>query len=275
VLVHTFRCQDYDDLKSIFAKREGLLDVFVIGRMALVRVSEESADQRRECARKVGYDIRRLFSDRPLLRVWNEMWSKIKNDIDTMLRAGSLDIDKFAKVFPKIDLTADPRVFALFASGTDRFALNIWAAIYHPPYELAGTLVHEADHRKYHLDNGTLHSDQEKLKEFHKEHLREMERRAYNTELAFLSKIRVSVDPLWEVEIVSGRPLLTYTLNKHVSTRENMLDELLKMDSTATRYEHGRQEASYTDQMQLMAMLGISFDARKIGPTYRRVEVQF
>jgi hypothetical protein len=147
--------------------------------------------------------------------------------------------------------------------------------MYHPPFELAGTLVHESDHRKYHEENGALFWNEEKLKEFAGTHNKEIELRAYQNELVFLNRARGLIDPGWEVEIVSGKLLLTYELDEIISNRQKTLEGISKLDSGATEYKHVRQDASYTDQIALMTKLGIKLDASKLGATYRRREIQF
>jgi hypothetical protein len=240
-----------------------------------MKVDEDSADRRRELGSRVAYDIRRLFSNRPLLKTWNESWVDIKRNVDITLQAASLSINRFAEMFPKIELTADPRIFAQFAASRDRLCLNIWATIYHPPFELAATLIHESDHRAFHVERGTLLATEAELREFALKHNREMELRAYRNELDFLNKLHGNVDPVWEIEILPGRLLLKYELDTHIASRQKMFDNISTMEAGADLYKYERQNASYTDQIAIMEKLGIRLDPTKLGRTYRRTEVSF
>ena len=217
--------------------------------------------KRGRLARKIGYNIHSVSSHKPLQEEWKEMWNEIKQDIDVVLRQGSLTIGDFAQNFKSLSLTADPRVFFRFSPTTDSLLMNAWAAMYHAPFEIAGTLVHENDHREFHRENGTIGASYEVIVEFQRNHSRDSEVQAFKKELGFLKLIQTRVDPVWIIPLATEQ--ITYEINKIIADRERVLGTVSSMGPDSAQYQHASTAESASLVVPLMKQLNVNLDGLK------------
>lgn len=217
--------------------------------------------KRSELASSVKYDIRRLSSNKPSQEAWKGIWGEIKTEIDIVLRAGNLSISLFEQSFHLIELTADPRIFVRFIPSKDRLWLSIWGLMFHPPFELAGMLVQENDHRKYHQESRNLLASANEIREFLKLHMKEIELRGYMAELNFLRQARPSLDPKWIIFLRETQ--VTYDLDEQISAKEKMVDKLSRMDKQAVEYGEKLTDAALDDLIYLMKCLNIELNRMK------------
>jgi len=239
-----------------------------------------SIDRRMVFVQRVANDVKHIEKDETLLDKWTELWSEVKHEIDTILRKDSQSIDTFAKRFPQIELTVDPRIFAHFAPTRDIFAVNIYGAFFYPPYELAGTLIHEDDHKWFYEEHQMLGLTDQQYKEFHKRYGVEIELRALGKELGFIKRIKPFISSEWYVEFLPQNlnlpyPRFSYKVEDYIRLKEQLVKQLSECKEMAKNYDHRRQDASFAGLTKIMEVLGILVDRAFLGKTYERISVPF
>ena len=75
-----------------------------------------------------------------------------------------------------------------FDTERNSLAVRFWSLLFCPSFQLAGGLVHEANHYRYLECNGMLGKPESVQEEFEKSHRREMEILAREEELEFLER---------------------------------------------------------------------------------------
>jgi len=239
-----------------------------------------AVDRRMVFVQKVANDVKSIEKDQKLLDNWARLWSEVKDEIDVVLQADSHSIEYFAKRFPEIELTIDPRIFAQFVPVRDRLTINIWGVFFWPPYELAGTLIHEEDHKCFFEEQGMLLASEEKQKEFDKQNKVELELRAFKKELRFAKRIRLFVTSEWHVDFLPQNInlphlRLSYKLDDYIRTREQSVKQFSEREGVAIDYKHKRQDVSFERLTKIMEVLGVNIDRASLGKTYERVSVLF
>jgi len=239
-----------------------------------------TVDRRMVFVQKVANDVRRIEKDEKLLNKWAELWSEVKNEVDAVLRKDLQSIDKFAKRLPKIELTVDPRIFAHFVPARDALTINIWGVFFYPPYELAGALIHEEDHKCFFEERNMLFAPEEKQKEFDKQHGVEMELRAVKKELDFAKRIKPLIGLGWHVDFLPQdinlpHPRFSYKLEDYIRLKERLIEQFSERRGVTIDYNRRRQEAGFAGLANIMETLGISVDAASLGKTYERISVPF
>jgi hypothetical protein len=186
------------------------------------------------------------------------LWAEIKRDVDGVLRQGSLSIDLFAKIFKSVGITADPRVYFRYAPMHDSLWMNVWGVMYHPPFEIAGTLVHENEHRAFSVEKGVVGASYDELLRFGNIYGREGEIRAHQKELVFLKAVRDLIDRTWIIILPTNQ--INYDFDKTIVDREQRLEAL--SSSSATSNAHEYQVASTAkaneDILNIMKMLNVN-----------------
>jgi len=225
--------------------------------------------KRVQLARKVKYNIHAISSHKPLQDAWRQIWNEIKLDADGVLRHGSLTIDSFAKTFQMFGLTADPRVGFRFAPIQDRLWLNVWVALFYPPFQIAGSLVHEDDHRKFESENGILGASFQKVSEFFELHAKELEIRAHEKELDFLKSVRNSIDPKWTIRL-NQKDQITYEIGGAIAFVERSLEKLSSMSANAAEYMSLATNVANAHIVKNMKILNI--DLSGMGKVIKREE---
>jgi len=237
-------------------------------------------DRRVVFVQRVANDVKRIETGKKLLDKWIELWSEVKHELDAILRKNSQSIDTFAKRFPQIELTVDPRIFAHFAPTRDIFAVNIYGVFFHPPYELAGTLIHEDDHKWFYEEHQMLRLTDQQYKEFHKRYGVEIELRALGKELGFIKRIKPFISSEWYVEFLSQNlnlpyPRFSYKVEDYIRLKEQLVKQLSERKRMAKNYDHRRQDASFAGLAKIMEVLGIFVDRASLGKNYERISVPF
>jgi len=217
-------------------------------------VSFESCAKRAKLCQKVGYNIRTIPSHAPLQNDWTELWAEIKRDVHEILRQGSLNIDLFIKNFKSLGLTADPRVFFRFVPMHDSLWMNVWGVMYHPPFEIASTLVHEKEHRTF-CSEKVIGASYDELAKFGKLYGKESEIRAHEKEVAFLKLVRNSIDRTWIV-ILPTSAQIAYDFDNRITDQEKQLDALKSSaTSSGQEYQVASTAKASQDLLKIMRFL--------------------
>jgi hypothetical protein len=211
-----------------------------------------------------------MSSHKPLQDAWAEIWVEIKEATDVVLRANSLNIGIYAESFHQvIELTADPRVALRFDALNDRLWINIWNALFHPPFELAGAFLEEKDHQDFQREKGVLGISYSQYQEFRKKYGRELEIRGHTKQLEFLQAVRESIDGRWEIQL--NGTAIRYDLDKRIKGEEKHLEALSSMTSDANEYQESSTVASSRDIMGIMKRLNINLSG--IGETTKHAPI--
>ena len=139
--------------------------------------------------------------------------------------------------------------------------MNALAAMYHPPFEIAATLIHENDHREFHRESGTIGASYEVIADFQRNHSRDSEVRAFKKELEFLRLIRTKIDPIWIIPLVTEQ--ITYEIDKTIADRERVLSTFSSMGPDSARYQHASTAESGRLNSSLMKRLNVNPNGQK------------
>lgn len=238
-------------------------------------------DRRVVYVQRVANDVKRIETDKKLLDEWIELWSEVKHELDAILRKDLQLIDTFAKRFPQVELTVDPRIFVQFAPVRDRLTINVLGVFFWPPYQLAGTLIHEEDHKCFFEEHNMLLEPEEKQKEFDKQYGIEMEFRAFRKELDFAKRIAPLIRPVWCFDLYPtsrtdfGHWEIAYKIQNYIKSRERAVKQFSERKGFALGYHQKRQDESRKSITNIMEKIGVSIDVASLGKTYERISAPF
>ena len=214
-----------------------------------------------------------LEKDTRLQKEWEEIWREIIDELGEVLRKGSLSIDHFQEEFPIVGLTFDPRFTAHFNTLHGGLVLECCYLFFHPPFELAGTLVHELEHKLFLEENNMLDSSEDELIEFKRRNMVIAETRAHKKELEFLKKIRPFVEHTWSIYFHLAKQSRKFDISKTIESKENALNRILMTEGKI--YDEERQETSLIDSVKVLEKLGIHLNLNSFGDRFLLFDFDF
>jgi len=130
-------------------------------------------------------------------------WANIKGRLPHYFKNHVISLDSIVKTFKKINLTINPKIDCAYDPEKDMLIYNLWSLFFSstndefatpkPPWQIAGLLIHEYDHYLFFRKSAMIGKTEKEYEEFNREHLNELEKRAYSNQIAFLEKCKKKV----------------------------------------------------------------------------------
>jgi len=132
-----------------------------------------------------------------------EAWANVKRNIRRYFRNYATSLGLIINAFKKINLTIDPNLHYGYDPEKDVLIFNLWSLFFSltsdefatptPPWQTAGVLIHEFDHYLFFRESSMIGKTEKNYDEFNKEHLGELEKRAFHNQVTFLEKCKKNV----------------------------------------------------------------------------------
>ena len=228
-----------------------------------------------------------------------ETWADVKANLKHYFRNYAISLESIFDTFKKINLTIDPKYPCGYDPEKDILLFNLWSLFFSltddgfatssPPWQIGGNLIHEFDHSLFFRRFNMIGKREKDYKEFEKEHLSELEKRAYSKQIDFLEKCKKNVPcealsykikvrnwSLDGIAINRNVPVFRKLKNDEMSSIHQAIcqirDVVHKID-TGKSYDDFSTGDSISDHLKLVKLLSLPIRLNPKRKNYPRIEI--